>query len=175
MPTNGASGTGPAQVCWGTDPDTREGFRAPGPGTAGPEGALQERIETKSMTGRQDTGEEWPVERRKRKDFWARLLTAFNILSWVLLFFLLVVAGLAKPEFESFFDRFYHLDIRTWCDMRLVRYLMGLAMGGTAVSSAGLLLSLARARRREDHGRIPLLIMGMVSALGLGCILYYTR
>lgn len=113
------------------------------------------------------------TDRRKRKDPWARVLTILNILAWLLILAILMVTGRAKPEFESFFDRFYHLNIRVWWDMELVRYLLYLVVGGTILSAAGLLLSLVRARRSSDNGRIPLLLMGIVSAAGLVCVLIF--
>ena len=112
-------------------------------------------------------------ERRGKKDVWTRLLTLFNVLSWVVIVLILIVTERAKPEFESFFDRFYRLDIRTWWDIEFVRYLFWLAFAGSIMSSIGLLLSVTRARRRDDAGRFGLLLMGLFSVLGLGGIVFF--
>ncbi|MFH1154501.1 MAG: hypothetical protein V1793_11865 [Pseudomonadota bacterium] len=116
----------------------------------------------------------WQItDRRRKKDIWAWLLTGFNVLSWIIILAIVYVTGRAKPEFESFFDRFYHLDIRVWWDLDLIRYLLYLAVGGAVLCCIGLMLSLIRARRRDDRGRIPILFMGIVSATGLICVLVF--
>jgi hypothetical protein len=112
-------------------------------------------------------------ERRQRTDFWVRLLTGFNGLAWLVIAAILILAGLAKPQFESFFDRFYHLKIRVWWDLELIRHLLYLNIAGTVLSSAGLVLSLRRARRSTDRSRVPLLLMGAVSVIALVCVLVF--
>lgn len=113
------------------------------------------------------------ADRRKRTDIWARLLTGFNAASWVIILAILIVTERAKPEFESFFDRFYRLDIRTTWDMAYVEYLLYLAVGGAGFSVVGLLLSMVRARRRTDRKRLSLLIAGIVSVVGIVCVLIF--
>lgn len=113
------------------------------------------------------------TDRRGRRDVWTRLLTLFNVLSWVVIVLILIVTERAKPEFESFFDRFYRLDVRTWWDIEFVKYLFWLAFAGSIMSSVGLILSVARARRREDSSRFGLLLMGMLSVLGLGGVVFF--
>ncbi|MCP4117330.1 MAG: hypothetical protein GY737_18430 [Desulfobacteraceae bacterium] len=112
-------------------------------------------------------------DRRGKKDAWTRLLTLFNALSWVVIALILIVTERAKPEFESFFDRVYRLDIRTWWDIEFVRYLFWLAFAGSIMSSIGLMLSVTRARRRDDASRFGLLLMGLFSVLGLGGVVFF--
>jgi len=71
----------------------------------------------------------------------------------------LLVFHRAQPEFVTFFDRFYSLDLRTYWDRTFVRYLVYTAAFGLAVSMAGLCLSFFRARRRSDHQK-PIIILG---------------
>lgn len=123
------------------------------------------------MSARNDTGH--PVERRRKKDAWSRLLALFNGISWFIIIGILIVTERAKPEFESFFDRFYQLNLRTSWDMEFVEYLLYLAIGGAVVCVIGLLLSLVRARRKTDGNRVPLLIMGVVSVCGMGGVLFF--
>lgn len=99
------------------------------------------------------------VERRKSKDFWARLLIWVNYLAWLILFITLLVFHRAQPEFETLFDRFYQLDLRTRWDMDFVRYLVYVTALGLAASIAGLGLSLFRARRSTDN-KVPIIILG---------------
>lgn len=61
-----------------------------------------------------------------------------------------VVAERAKPQFESYFDRAYRLNIRNCWDVEFVYSLLWITMIGVLVSTTGLILSIFRARRRED-------------------------
>ena len=71
--------------------------------------------------------------------------------AWAVLFVSLLVFHRAQPEFETFFDKFYRLDLRTTWDMRFVQYLVYTILLGTIVSVLGLGLSRFRARRETDH------------------------
>ncbi|MCD4741310.1 MAG: hypothetical protein K8R67_02340, partial [Desulfobacteraceae bacterium] len=55
--------------------------------------------------------------RRKQRDFWSKSLIALNIFAWLLLLVVLLVFHRVQPEFESFFDRFYRLNLRTFWDI----------------------------------------------------------
>ncbi len=113
------------------------------------------------------------TDRRGKKDVWTRLLAFFNVLSWGIIALILIVTERAKPEFVSFFDKFYELELRTWWDVEFVKYLFWLAFAGSIMSSVGLILSVTRARRQNDTSRLGLLLMGMLSVLGLGGVVFF--
>lgn len=113
------------------------------------------------------------TDRRGRRDVWTRLLTLFNALSWIVIALILIVTERAKPEFESFFDRFYRLELRTWWDIEFVKCLFWLAFAGSIMSSIGLILSVTRARRQNDTSRFGLLLMGVLSVVGLGGVVFF--
>jgi H+/Cl- antiporter ClcA len=56
----------------------------------------------------------------------------------------------AQPEFETFFDRFYQLDLRTVWDLRFLQYLLYIIFLGLAISIFGMILARFRARRKND-------------------------
>ena len=105
-------------------------------------------------------GSEVP-ERRASKDVWAHLFIWLTYLVWAVLLVCLLVFHKAQPEFETFFDRFYQLNLRTYWDREFIRYLVYTAAFGLAVSLAGGFLALFRARRRTDHKK---------SIVVLGCL-----
>jgi len=113
------------------------------------------------------------VERRRKQDVWVKVLTFFNVLAWVIIAGIFIAVERAKPEFESFFDRFYQLDLRLEWDIKFVEYILYLTIIGLAVSAVGFFLSIARARRKDDGNRVGLLVMGVVSFVGLVCVKYY--
>ncbi len=89
-------------------------------------------------------------ERRKSKDVWARVFIALHLLAWTVLFISMLVFHRAQPEFETFFDRFYQLDLRTVWDLRFLQYLLYIIFLGLAISIFGVILARFRARRKND-------------------------
>lgn len=73
----------------------------------------------------------------------------------------LLVFHRAQPEFETFFDKFYRLDLRTSWDMVFVQYLISTIILGSIVSIFGLGLSRFRARRQTDHKK-HLILLGFL-------------
>lgn len=89
-------------------------------------------------------------ERRKSKDVWAILFIALHLLAWTVLFISMLVFHRAQPEFETFFDRFYQLDLRTVWDFHFLQYLLYIIFVGLAISIFGVILARFRARRKND-------------------------
>jgi len=106
------------------------------------------------------------LDRRKTADFWARLLFYLNILAWILLIIILLIFHRAQPEFETLFDRFYQLKLRTDWDIQYLYYLVNMVIFGIFISIAGLLLGLYRGRREKDHKK-ALIITGIISMIML--------
>lgn len=111
------------------------------------------------------------MERRKKKDFGARLVIWTVFLAWGVLFVSLLVFHRAQPEFETFFDRFYQLTLRTHWDMKFAQYVVHTIILGLVVSGVGLGLSLVRARRKTDL-KNHLKILGILYVVLLGISWY---
>ena len=80
-----------------------------------------------------------------------------------------MVFHFAQPEFETLFDRFYALNLRTHWDLNTLHYLAYTMFLGLGVSIGGMMLGVFRARRRTDH-RKPIVILG---GLYLALIIVY--
>ena len=106
------------------------------------------------------------MDRRKTTDFWAQLLFYLNFLAWMVLIFMLLVFHRAQPEFETLFDRFYHLKLRTSWDIQYLYYLIYMIIFSIFISLSGLLLGLFRGRREQDHKK-ALIITGIISLMML--------
>ena len=111
--------------------------------------------------------------RRRGADFLARVLAVLNLIAWVMVVLILVVAERAKPQFESFFDRSYHLDIRTFWDLKYVHYLLWITVAGVIISCVGLVVGVVRARRRKDPKNFGIMIMGLFSIVGFSIIVFF--
>lgn len=106
------------------------------------------------------------MERRKATDFWARLLFLLNICAWILLAAILFVFHRAQPEYETVFDRFYNLKLRTYWDIQYLYYLVYIVSAGIFISLSGLILGIYRGRRERDHKK-ALIVTGILSVLCL--------
>ncbi len=107
------------------------------------------------------------MDRRKKTDAWSMVLVCLNILAGIVLVLILFVFHFAQPEFETMFDRFYQLDVRTDWDIQYLYYLMYLIVLVAFISFSGLLLGVFRSRRKNDH-KSTLLIIGIMSFVMLG-------
>ncbi|WP_305043590.1 hypothetical protein [Geoalkalibacter sp.] len=107
------------------------------------------------------------VERRQRPDIWVRSLEWLVVVSWMLLLLALMVLSKAKPQVETFFERYYQLPLDSTWNLELLFYLRLLMGVGLFLSSAGLVINWRRSRRAGDEYRISLLILGGISLFGL--------
>ncbi|MFO7749373.1 MAG: hypothetical protein R6V54_04705 [Desulfobacteraceae bacterium] len=117
-------------------------------------------------------GSRWAKEseRRSRQDVWSVVLLCLNLSAWGVIAGFLVVIEKAKPQYETFFDRFYRLELRTNWDLDVFNYLYYLIAAGLIISTAGFCLSLVRARRKTDGKGITFLIMWCLSFAALAAL-----
>lgn len=106
-------------------------------------------------------------ERRKGPDLWVRLLTWTGLASGTSLVAVLFITAVAKPQVETFFDRFYNLHLRRSWDMELMQYIFYLLLVCLFCSLGGLIINSRRKRRKEDHIRASLIVMLCISIFGL--------
>ncbi|MBN1956813.1 MAG: hypothetical protein JXQ81_09375 [Desulfuromonadales bacterium] len=110
--------------------------------------------------------------RRKRPDLLLQLLAWLNAAAVVSLAAALVIAAVAKPELETFFDRYYNLQLRQTWNQDLIGYI-GLMLGLSCVTSIiGLIVNSKRLRRKGDHVHATLVLSLIISLVALG---YYLK
>ncbi len=107
------------------------------------------------------------IERRKGPDLWIRLLTWSGLISGISLVTVLFITAMAKPQVETFFDRFYNLRLRRSWDMDLMNYIFYLLLLCLVCSLGGLIINSRRRRRKDDHIRASLIVMLCISVFGL--------
>ena len=112
-------------------------------------------------------------DRRKKKDGLAKILTLFNCLAWIMILLVLITTECAKPQFETFFDRFYGLHLRTYWDIDFLQYLMWVSIFGILMSFLGIMLNFNRARRKRDSSILHISVMGIVSLAALMGAIYW--
>jgi len=104
-------------------------------------------------------------DRRKSTDFFRLVFIWMNIAACAGLISAILIFHRAQPEFETFFDRFYQLQLRRYWDQDYVQFLVYVLGAGALINAAGLLLSRYRGRRSTDHRRLVLVLTILYSLL----------
>lgn len=117
-----------------------------------------------------------PSERRKGPDLWLSVLTLSGLTSGLSLVFALLLTAIAKPEVETFFDRYYNVQMRKSWDVELIELIAYLLLVCLFSSFLGLGINARRRRRKDDYIRASLIFTLGVSLLGLaGCLMLISR
>lgn len=117
-----------------------------------------------------------PEERRKGTDPWLKVLTASCLMSGISLVVALFITALAKPEVETFFDRYYDVHMRANWDMALIELIASLLILCLLSSLFGLGINAWRRRRKEDYIRASLIFTLALAIFGLvGCFILISR
>jgi len=109
-------------------------------------------------------------DRRRGPDIWLRAIQMIGMISWGLMLPLLYLIDRAKPEFETFFDKMFDIQVRSTWDLEVYQWAVFLMVILAVLSATGLLINKSRKRRKEDYYRINLVIMLLLSVAG---VLYY--
>jgi len=109
------------------------------------------------------------IERRKGPDLLVRSLTWINAVAALTLIAAFCLTAMAKPEIETFFDRFYNINLyrRPNWDMNLMRYMVALFSASSLTGISGLIINHRRRRRKQDYVRSTLVICLLISLIGL--------
>jgi hypothetical protein len=109
-------------------------------------------------------------DRRKRRDPILYLISIFGFVSWALMLPALLLIDQARPEVETFFDRWLGLTVDPHWDVATFRYAFFLMLLIMLLSGAGLIFNSFRNKRKEDSIRINLIIIFGFSLIG---VIYY--
>ena len=109
--------------------------------------------------------------RRKRPDLLLRLLTWTNAVAVISLAAALCITAIAKPELETFFDRYYNLPLRHTWNRHLIGYIGLMLAISLGTSIVGLFINSRRLRRKDDHIRATLVLSLIIALVSLGFFL----
>ena len=109
-----------------------------------------------------------PFDRSKRRpDILVKSIPWFAMAAWVIFIISLLVVGMAKPSFETFFDRYYDISLPLSWDKTLLLINYQILWVLFIVCGNGVLINSRRQRRKEDRYNKSLIIIGIVSLLGI--------
>lgn len=107
------------------------------------------------------------VERRRKPDIWVRSLEVLVVVGWLLMLGAVMVLSKAKPQVETFFDRYYNIPLRTSWNVDLLVYLQWMMFLGLFLGLGGMVVNWRRGRREEDEVRVSFLLLVILSLIGL--------
>lgn len=113
---------------------------------------------------------QFPAEfsrRQNRKDPLLLSLRWLSVIGWLALLTALFVLGEARPPVETFFERWYKIQLRASWNLELARYIFYLMLFGLGTSLTGLVINSRRLRRKGDEWRVSLILVAAISLLGL--------
>ncbi|ABA89724.1 hypothetical protein Pcar_2485 [Syntrophotalea carbinolica DSM 2380] len=111
-------------------------------------------------------------DRRRGPDIRVRSLRYLALAGWTALIICFFIFGRAKPQVETFFDRYYDIHLRLYWDTAWLRPLLWLLVAGLVVSLAGLLVNSRRHRRRSDEWRVSLVLPALCCIAGILAFLW---
>lgn len=109
-------------------------------------------------------------DRRRKKDLWVQSIHIINFLVWALLIWVVGIIGFAKPQEQSFLDRFFHVDRYNSWDLEMMKLAFYLMIFSFLFSIFGMYINYKRSRRRSDSFSYGLIFSLTFSFLG---IVYY--
>ena len=112
--------------------------------------------------------------RRRQADPLLRWLTLTNAVAVISLFAALCITAVAKPELETFFDRYYNLKLRQTWDTDLIGYIGLMLLLSCLTSIVGLAINSRRLRRKGDYIHSTLVLSLVISLISLGFYLKFT-
>ncbi|MBN2645879.1 MAG: hypothetical protein JXR59_10450 [Desulfuromonadaceae bacterium] len=106
-------------------------------------------------------------DRRRGPDPLRRLLPYMAFFNWVLVVAAFFLISYAKPQTETFFERFHHLPVRTEWNTALLDYVFWLLLGGIIMGLGGVVANFMRSRRKGDTFYVSLVAGGVLAMLFL--------
>lgn len=106
-------------------------------------------------------------DRRHGPDRWIKSLSWISGTGWIIIISILLIIDKAKPQMETFFDRWFQLTLRNTWDQKLLQSTFFLMLGLLILNSMGLWINTQRNRRINDNYRISLIFQIIIALLGI--------
>ncbi len=107
------------------------------------------------------------ANKRRSPDLILRLLAWMNAIAVASLVITLFLVAFAKPDLETFFDRYYNITLRTTWDKSFFVYIGFFLFLSLLTSLLGLYFNSKRLKRKGDYIHSTLVISLVVSCIAL--------
>ncbi|WP_027850391.1 hypothetical protein [Marinospirillum insulare] len=105
-------------------------------------------------------------EKRKGPDLLIKAIRGLSLITWVLMLVIIILVEKAKPDPETFFDRWMNLSTQQGWDLDLYRSAFFLMLSVMLLACSGLLLNSFRRRRKTDSWRVNLVLVFLMALAG---------
>jgi hypothetical protein len=112
-------------------------------------------------------------ERRKGPDLLVKWVKWTGIVSWIVLFSIMLITDMAKPPIETFFDRMFNVKLRTYWDTGLIRLALVFMVVLFLLSVAGIIANSMRHRRKTDRYNKSVIFSATASFIGILFYIFY--
>ncbi|MFZ5968572.1 MAG: hypothetical protein ACOYVK_15565 [Bacillota bacterium] len=107
------------------------------------------------------------VDRRKGPDIWVRIVQWLGFMAWGIMFVILTITDRAKPEAETFFERFFKIQVRNSWNQDLLQFAFYLMLLLNFLCIFGLIINSRRCRRKSDKYNLSLVLMMILAFVGI--------
>jgi len=107
------------------------------------------------------------LDRRKGPDTLVKWVKWSGIISWILVSLILFITLIAKPGFESYMDRSFHIRLQSTWNIDLMQYVLLLLVLLFLFCIISIAINLMRCRRKSDRFNKTLIINAAASLIGI--------
>ena len=107
------------------------------------------------------------LDRRKGPDKLVKWVKWSGIISWILVAIVLFITIIAKPSFESYMDKSFHVKLQSNWDINLMQYVLVLLVLLFFFCIISIAINLSRCRRKTDRFNKTLILNAVASFIGI--------
>jgi hypothetical protein len=107
------------------------------------------------------------LDKRRGPDTLLKTVRGIGIVSWIFIFVILFIVDRAKPQVETFFDRFFQVQLQQVWDLELLRYAFFLMFLVFFLCIIALFINSRRVKRKTDRYNPSVIIIAVLSFLGM--------
>lgn len=107
------------------------------------------------------------LDRRKGPDTLVKWVKWSGIVSWILVSIILFITLIAKPDFESYMDRSFHIRLQDTWDVYLMQYVFVLMVLLFFFCMVSIGINMIRCRRKSDKFNKTLLLNAGAAFVGI--------
>jgi len=105
-------------------------------------------------------------EKRKGPDLLLKAIKVLSFVAWLLMLVVILLVEKAKPEPETFFDRWMDLSTQQGWNLDLYHSAFLLMLSVMSLAFLGLVFNSVRRRRKTDSWRVNLILVFIMALVG---------
>ncbi len=107
------------------------------------------------------------LDRRKGPDTLVKWVKWSGIISWILVSVIIFITLVAKPGFESYMDKSFHIRLQSTWDTDLMHYVLLLLVFLFFFCMISIAVNLTRCRRKSDRFNKTLILNAAAAFIGI--------